>query len=1098
MFVPRSVFALRNWVGFGKPGPAKRQERLTGLQLEILEDRTLLSTWASKGPGPILNGAPGGDPSSGRIAALAADPTDPNTIYIAAAGGGVWKTTDAGTTWMPLTDAQQTLFMGAIALAPSNPTTIYAGTGEADNSGDSFYGRGVLKSTDAGASWTLLGNAQFDRKAISQIMVSPTDPNTVYVAVGGLSGTAGNIGSGGTGIWKSTDGGTTWVNTTTRISTTAAFSDLAMDPLDAQTLYAGVGFLYGSTANGVYKTVNGGASWSLLSGGLPNGTSVGTTKIAIAPSDPQTVYVSIAGSGVGSAFGSLFQMMKTVDGGASWTSLTTTPNYMLSQGWYDSTLAVDPLSADTVYAGGGSVNIIRSLDGGATWSNIGAGSHTPHEDHHGVGFDAAGRLLDGNDGGVWRLDNQDPIRWANLNGNLQITQFYSVALHPTNAAIIYGGSQDNGTDKTTGSAAWTEVFGGDGAEVQIDFNSPQTVYQETQQLGAGTAGSGFLRRSDNAGTFWTPKTSGIAPSDPSNFYIPYVMDPSNSSRLLLGTNRVYETTNRADDWSPISTPNANGWVGSDAIDSLAAAPNDPDTIYVSAGGDLGFGTRWRIFVTTNHGASWSQRNLPVGGRINELQVDPANSQIAYAVRNVFNGGHVFRTTNGGQSWVDISGNLPNLPTYAIALGAGILYVGTDDGVYFSNNVGASWSHLGDGLPHAQVRELVLNTTLGILAAATHGRGVWELSVGSVATHFSVTPSANPVTAGSPFQITVTALDDQNNPISGYTGTVHFASTDNGATLPGDYTFTGADAGVHTFAVTLIQAGSQKITVTDPGAGLSGSLTLTVNPATADHYSISARAGSTAGTAFDVTVTALDPFNNTDFNYQGTVHFTTTDAGPGVVLPSDTTFTAADGGIHTFGGGVTLVTAGSQTVAATDTVSGITGRVVVAVTAASPDHLLIIAPNTVVSGMAFDVTVTVQDAFNNTVTTYLGTVQFMSTDNDPAVILPPDYSFTSNDAGMHTFVGGVTLITVGSQTITVSDPSAGISGAAVVNVISAGPPPGGGGNALPPDWIGLPPSVVRPIDGIWESARAEEAEAFFRLDGAQAAWTALPWLPVSPG
>src|SRR5205807_685433 len=212
-------------------------------------------------------------------------------------------------------------------------------------------------------------------------------------------------------------------------------------------------------------------------------------------------------------------------------------------------------------------------------------------------------------------------------------------------------------------------------------------------------------------------------------------------------------------------------------------------------------------------------------------------------------------------------------------------------------------------------------------------------------------------------------------------------------------------------------------------------------------------------------------------------------------------------------------------------------------AASPDHLLIIAPDTVVSGMAFDVTVTVQDAFNNTVTTYLGTVQFTSTDNDPAVILPPDYPFTSNDAGMHTFVGGVTLITVGSQTITVSDASAGISGAAVVNVISAGPPPGGGGNALPPDWLGilnplllsprlleilspvaawttslaLPPSgpdaetvplqfaasevktfaFVGPTHGIWESARAEEGEAFFRLDGA-AAWTAVPWIPVSPG
>src|SRR5207248_6387949 len=165
----------------------------------------------------------GGDPSSGRIAAVAADPVDINTIYIAAAGGGVWKTTDGGTDWTPLTDDQQTLFMGAIAVAASDASTIYAGTGEATNSGLSFYGRGVLKSTDSGATWTLLGNAQFDRRTISDIVVSPYDPNTVYVAVagGGVNGVGG-----GTGIWKSTDGGMTWANTTTSISATDTYSDV--------------------------------------------------------------------------------------------------------------------------------------------------------------------------------------------------------------------------------------------------------------------------------------------------------------------------------------------------------------------------------------------------------------------------------------------------------------------------------------------------------------------------------------------------------------------------------------------------------------------------------------------------------------------------------------------------------------------------------------------------------------------------------------------------------------------------------------------------------------------------------------------------------
>jgi hypothetical protein len=209
---------------------------------------------------------------------------------------------------------------------------------------------------------------------------------------------------------------------------------------------------------------------------------------------------------------------------------------------------------------------------------------------------------------------------------------------------------------------------------------------------------------------------------------------------------------------------------------------------------------------------------------------------------------------------------------------------------------------------------------------------------------------------------------------------------------------------------------------------------------------------------------LDPFNNVDFNYRGTVHFTTTDASPESVLPADVTFTSADAGVHTFSAGVTLITAGSQAVTVADTISGISGTSAVTVTAATPDHLLVAASDTVTSGIPFDVTVTIQDAFNNTVMTYLGTVQVMSTDTDPAVILPPDYPFTSTDAGVHTFSGGVTLITVGVQTITVSDPSLAISGGVTVNVMPGGLPPSPGDGPKGPAG-GLFPDVIGILDAV---------------------------------
>src|SRR5438132_7315701 len=405
-----------------------------------------MSTWTPLGPAPIVNGArPGGGPVSGRVTGIAAHPSDPNTIYVAAAGGGVWKTTNGGTSWTPLTDFASTLSMGALAIAPSNPLVIYAGTGEANNSGDSNFGGGVLVSTDGGNTWALRNNGgNFDRRTISEIAIDPTNSNVVYVAVagGGVNGLSGN-----TGIWKTSDGGVTWTNTTGAIASDLSWSSIRIDPTNPGTLYAAV---WGGAPGGVYKSTNGGISWNLLAGAV-SGTAAGRIVVAVAKSNPQVVYVSAASN----ATGGLYKFMRSDDAGSTFTDLTvTTLNYMGNQGWYDTTLIVDPTSSGIVYAAGSSI-MLRSVNSGVTFADIGFPSGGPHVDHHAAAFDANGKYLDGDDGGIYRFDDPTTFTWTQLNGNLNTIQFYGVALHPTDSNIALVGSQDNGISKYTNSLGWT-------------------------------------------------------------------------------------------------------------------------------------------------------------------------------------------------------------------------------------------------------------------------------------------------------------------------------------------------------------------------------------------------------------------------------------------------------------------------------------------------------------------------------------------------------------------------------------------------------------------------------------------------------------------
>lgn len=695
--------------------------------------------WTPLGPAPALGVTRYSfQPTSGRVVGVAAHPTDSKTIYLAAAGGGVWKTIDGGAHWSPLTDSQITTMMGAIALAPSNPNVIYAGTGEGSGIympsrgvGEFFFGRGILKSTDAGNTWILQGNAQFDRHVINRIVVHPTDANTVYVAVapGELNGLTGRA-----GIWKSADGGTTWTNTTTSISTNDIFSDLAINPSSPQILYAAVGSTLGANANGLYKSINAGASWT-RAGNFPAGVALGNIKVAVAASSPQILYASIGVPSVmtnvftfqGFLFSpGLYKMMKSTDGGSTWNELTSAPkNYLIAQPNFNSTLAVDPANPNIIYAGGTALGwgqasgLLQSTDGGASWRGIEVGLDgvDVHGDAHAMGFDASGRLLFGDDGGIWRLDDAVNIIWANLNTDLSTIQFDGIALHPTDPNIIYGGAQDNGTLKFGGTPQWSQLLAGDGGYVRIDPAHPATVY--TEQFGL------TLQRSDDNGLTFAQKLTGVY-ADNSYFYVPYVMDPSNPNRLLYGTDSVYESLNRGENWTRLSLPGNFGWTTNEVIESIAVAPSDPNTIYASPAGT--------IYATFDHANSWQHRDIggAPAGWIQGLLVDSASNLTVYAARATYGGGHVFLTSNGGQGWADISGDLPDLPAYCLALDPRTtphtLYVGNHNGVYVTQNLGAHWSRVGSGLPNTIVLCAEVNTNLNILAAGTYGRGLWEIGL----------------------------------------------------------------------------------------------------------------------------------------------------------------------------------------------------------------------------------------------------------------------------------------------------------------------------------------------------------------------------------
>ena len=704
-----------------------------------------VGNWTSIGPQPTSAGT--NFVSAGRVNSIAIDPQNSNTLYIGAAEGGVWKSTDGGTTWKSLTDAQPSMANGAIALDPNNSDIIYVGTGEENFAIDSYYGAGILKSTDAGATWTNIVGP-FLHAYIGGMAVNPSNSQVLLC-------------SSDTGIWRSADGATTWTNVLKGAGTAVLF-----DPTNGQIAFAALGSPFGAFENGVYKSIDGGQTWQSLRGSGANSlpiTDVGRISLSIAPSSPSTLFAAVHNY----SDGSLLDIFKTTDGGSLWNP-THAPDICSATGqcWYDMTLRVNPTNADVVFAGG-QTSIIRTIDGGATWVDVTSSGFNQqqfiHPDFHDLQYTPdGGTLYIANDGGMYSTTDitNAVVNWTELNDTLSITQFYpGVAIHPSNINMALAGTQDNGLQRYNGNPSWDYVNCGDGGYSAIDRIVPAIGY-------TACVSGDIMDKTPDGGNTWIPAQYGINPRDRAQFVAPMGIDPSNSRTLYFGTYRIWQTHDGAGSWFSIS-PDLTAGNGA-TITAVSVAPSDPNIVY--AGTSDG-----KVQVTNNAlagtNASWIDRTVGLAARtLTSIAVDPIDSGTAYATYSGFLNStvkpskHVFKTTDGGAQWTDISGNLPDLPVNSLAVDPDLpdtLYIGTDAGVMVTTNGGVSWSTLGNGLPRVVVEAVVLHRPARILRAATHGRSVWDILIPLSSTSASSDPniqSLSPNTAdagGAKFSLLVT-------------------------------------------------------------------------------------------------------------------------------------------------------------------------------------------------------------------------------------------------------------------------------------------------------------------------------------------------------
>jgi photosystem II stability/assembly factor-like uncharacterized protein len=688
------------------------------------------ASWTLEGPTNI----------GGRLVDLAVDPDAPGTVFVAAATGGVWKSTDAGATlekaWAD--DASQS--MGAIALGPDG--TVWAGTGELNPGGGSitFGGTGIYSSSDGGATWRQRGLD--DSGTTGRIVVHPTDPKTVYVAAGGSLFTGG----GQRGIYKTTDGGRIWRRILAPETPFTGGADLVMDPRDPKRLYAAMWDhrrepdvrTYGGVGSGLFRTDDGGATWKRLENvqtfsqndttGLKSDESLGRIGVALAPSNPDRVYVITTAT-----FGQDKGFYVSDNSGESFNAAAMLPGSQGGFGWWFGRIWVDPANENHLFVAG--VNLRESTDGGTTWTS----SQGLHADQHAMEWHPdrerfPDRVYEGNDGGLYRSDADGATRTWTKATYEPYTQHYQVEVAETDPSRLTGGTQDNGCIRSWGTPSWNGYGCGDGEYVPIDWSN-QNIYYGCSQYGA------CRRYTDTATGTTTTNIQDGAASVRWNWHSPLVIDPNDPAILYFAGNQLNRSTDRGDTWTAISPPHPNDLTGTfedgrndpiyrnwGTITTVAVSKSDPQTLY--AGTDTG-----RLWKTDDLGETWTEfvdERLPKRW-VTRVAIDPRDEDVVYATFSGFRNGedaaHVYRTKDGGASWLNISSNLPNAPVNDVVIGGRRVYVGSDVGVFSLTAPRADWRPVGRGLPLAPVLDLRLHEPSSTLYAGTFGRSVWAMDTG---------------------------------------------------------------------------------------------------------------------------------------------------------------------------------------------------------------------------------------------------------------------------------------------------------------------------------------------------------------------------------
>lgn len=688
----------------------------------------------------------------GRVAALAVHPGDGTIasgeiVYLASANGGVFKSTNFGVNWTPITDELAVFSMGALAIDEDRPDTVYVGTGEANASVDSYDGNGLYRTQDGGATWEHLGLEATAR--IARVRIDPSNPMRIFVAAMGQQFSTDS----NRGVYRSEDGGATWDNVLF-VSDSTGCVDIVMNPANPETLYAAMWErirrptyrrAYGPSCR-IWRSIDSGDSWQVLSNGLPAPSdNVGRIGLAIAPSQPQTLYAQIITGSAGGYLG--LGMYRTDDAGDTWVrkDVSGFTNIFGGFGWYFGDMAVHPLIPDQVMAMG--VQLSRSQDGGVTFSTI---TGSAHVDQHAIWYDPTNpsRIYLGNDGGFYWSTN-GASTW-NKSVDLPITQFYAGTIDPSDPNRLLGGTQDNNTLLTTGSpSGWFPILGGDGFYCIVDPTNPNVIIAEYQFC---CGGNGPARTTGGGFSF----PGGINPGtgDRWNWSTPIVMSPHDHNIVLTGSERVWRSINNGASYTPISgdlTTNPPALLTYGTMTTLDISPVSPLIYY--AGTDDG-----QVWRSVDAGATWENisAGLPVR-YVTRVTADPVDSMTVYVAHSGFGLDetmpHLHVSHDRGSSWSSVAANLPDAPVNDVLVDPIFpqrLFAGTDVGVYATNNVdGGGWFPLGSGMPLQTVFDLTLHEGSRTLVAATHGRSQWRLDLATLPVAVEPTPVPQRLSLSAP-------------------------------------------------------------------------------------------------------------------------------------------------------------------------------------------------------------------------------------------------------------------------------------------------------------------------------------------------------------